>query len=651
MRKTLSQIFVLVLSSLLAFSQARVITGKITDASGSPVPYASVKVQSSGKGVTADENGNFTLEAAQGEVLQISAVGIRSKNFTVGADNAVNISVDKTGTLDEVVVTALNIRRDRKSVPYSAQNVSGEKLTIARETNLANAIAGKVAGVQIVGTPSVGFRSPNIRIRGVNTLSGEGPLYILDGTPVDANAINMDNVENLSVLKGAAATALYGQRAAGGVVLVTSRKGKKNTAPRVELNTAVSVERVGLLPKYQNEYAGGYSNDFIQFEYDPARHPASWESFNGQNILEYYADESWGPKMDGRLYRPYWSWFPGADFGKEIPLTPNKNNVQDFFETGLTTNNNISVAGGGNNFIYRLTYNNVYRSTPVPNTGQNRNFITLSTGFDLSKKITLNSNINYQTISRFGNFLEGYGSGLTGSFNQWFQRQLDMNRLKQYRNPDGSFNSWNILGPNDYDPNDPTAFLRPLYWDNPYYDVNENTPHLRSNRIYGDVGVTIDLLKHLSFTGTLRGDIYNDNSDARVTEGGLNTSSYSEASHTNSEYNYEGIFTFKNRYSDWDVEANAGGNMLNIKQLAYAGNTVGGLAIPGFYNLVSSRDRPFAKTSITNLKRNSLFARASLGWRSMLYVELSGRNDWSSALPSQNNSFFYPSAGVSFILS
>lgn len=651
MRKTLSQIFVLVLSSLLAFSQARVITGKVTDAGGSPIPYASVKVQSSGRGVTADENGNFSVEAAQGDVLQISAVGIRSLNYTLGADNAVTVQVEKTGTLNEVVVTALNIRRDRKSVPYSAQNVSGEKLTIARETNLANAIAGKVAGVQIIGTPSVGFRSPNIRIRGVNTLAGEGPLYILDGTPVDANAINMDNVENLSVLKGAAATALYGQRAAGGVVLVSSKKGRKNTAPKVELNTAVTVERVGLLPKYQNEYAGGYSNDFIQFEYDPARHPASWSSFNGQNILEYYADESWGPKMDGRSYRPYWSWFPGEDFGKEIPLTPNKNNVRDFFETGLTTNNNISISGGGQNFVYRLTYNNIYRSTPVPNTGQNRNFVTLSTGFDLSKKITFNSNINYQTTSQFGNFLEGYGSGLTASFNQWFQRQIDIKRLKQYRNPDGSFNSWNILGPNDYDPSDPTGFLRPLYWDNPYYDVYENAPNFRSNRVYGDVGVTVDLVKHLSFTGTLRGDIFNDNSDSRVTEGGLNLPGYSEGSNGNSEYNYEGILTYRNRFNDWDVETNVGGNKLTIKRVNYAGNTVGGLAIPGFYNLVSSRDRPFAKTSLTRLKRNSLFARASIGWRSTLYLELSGRNDWSSALPAGNNSFFYPSAGVSFILS
>jgi TonB-linked SusC/RagA family outer membrane protein len=651
MGKGLSQLFVLLLFSVVAFSQARTITGTVTDQSGAPVPFASVRVQGTQRGTTANENGVFSIQASQGDVLQVSAVGITATTITVGATDNYTVTVEKSGTLNEVVVTALNIRRDKKSVPYSAQNVSGEKLNIARETNLATAIAGKIAGVQIVGTPSVGFRSPNIRIRGVNTLSGEGPLYILDGTPVDANAINMDNVENLTVLKGAAATALYGQRAAGGVVLITSKKGRKNTAPKVEINTAVTFERVGLLPKYQNEYAGGYSNDFIQFEFDPSRHPADWASFDGQNMIEYYADESWGPKMDGRMYRPYWSWFPGEDFGKEIPLSPQKNNVRDFFETGITTNNNVAVSGGGGNFVYRLTYNNQNRKTPVPNSGQNRNFLTAATSFDLNKWITINSNINYQTTSRSGNFLEGYGGGLTASFNQWFQRQIDMDRLANYKNPDGSFNSWNILGPNDYNPANPNGFLRPLYWDNPYYDVNENTPTLKSNRVYGDVGLTVNLHKNFSVTGTMRGDIYNDNFNSRITQGGLSIPRYAEGSNMNNEYNFEGIATYTNKFNDWDVEANVGGNILKIQQKAYNGNTVGGLSIPGFYSLVSSRDRPFARTLLTRLQRNSLFARTSIGWNQMLYIELSGRNDWSSALPTGNNSYFYPSAGVSFILS
>ena len=652
MRKRLTQLIVLLLFSIMAFSQAKTVTGTVVDQTGAPVPFASIKIQGTSRGVTADENGAFTIQVNQGEVLQVSAVGIRGSNITVGAENNYNVTVEKTGLLTEVVVTAFNIRRDKKAIAYSAQNVSGEKLNIARETNLANAISGKVAGVQIVGTPSVGFRNPNIRIRGVNTLAGEGPLYVLDGTPVDASAINMDNVEDLTVMKGAPATAIFGQRAAGGVVVITSKKGKKNTAPKVELNTSLTVERVGLLPDYQNEYAGGYSNDFIQFVYNPAQHPAEWAAFDGQNILEYYADESWGPKMDGRLYRPYYSWFPGPDFGKEIPLVPQEDNVRDFFETGLTTNNNISISGGGQNFIYRLTYNNIFRSTPLPNSGQNRNFLTASTSFDLNKFITLSTNLNYQTTSRYGNFLEGYGAGITGSFNQWFQRQIDMKRLKNYKNPDGSFNSWNILGPNDYDPGDPGYFLRPLYWDNPYYDVYENTPHFRSSRVYGDVGVNVELSKSFSVRGTVRGDILSDNSDSRITEGGLNIPRYGEASNKNTEYNFEGIVAYKHTFADdWDIDANVGGNILTIKNFNYVGNTVGGLSIPGFYSLVSSKDRPFVKTSLTELHRNSLFARASLGWNQTVFVELSARNDWSSALPEDANSYFYPSAGISFVFS
>lgn len=665
MRKIATLLPALILLSVLALGQTRMISGTVTDNNGAPVPFASVNIKNTSKGTTADENGVFKLEAAEGTVLVISAIGVKAKEITVGTGDTYNVSVEAVSALDEVVVTALNIRRDKRSVSYSAQTVDGDKLTISRETNIASAIAGKVAGVQIVGSPSLTFGAPNIRIRGVNTLEGGdvrgdltatrinpvGPLYVLDGTPVDARAINMDNVENISVLKGAAATALYGQRAVGGVILVTSRKGKKNSAPVVELTSAFSFERVGILPDYQNEYAGGYSGDFIQFEYDAGRHPADWAAFDGQNIIEYYADESWGPRMDGREYRPYWSWFPGPDFGKTERLTARPDNVREFFETGLTFNNNISVSGGGNNYTYRLTYNNLNRTTPLPNSKQNRNFITASGSFDLTKKITLTNNINFQTISQEGNFLQGYGSGITASFNQWFQRQLDIKRLRNYKNPDGSFNSWNILGPDDYDPEDPTGFLRPLYWDNPYYDVNENIPTLSSDRVFGDVGFSYDIFPNFRLNGTVRADIYNENGTARVTEGGLNLASYSESSRKNEEWNYEALLSYRKKTGDWDIDANIGGNLLRIKRVIYDGATVGGLSIPGFYSLVSSLDRPTVETQTIKLHRNSLFARASFGWRSMLYLDISGRNDWSSALPIDNNSYFYPSAGVSFVFS
>lgn len=639
-------------------------TGRVIGPEGGPVPNASVLIAGSQTGTVTNENGEFSISVPKNRMLVISAVGYTTIEVSPGENLVVRLT-QAGSELSEVVVTALGVRREKKSLTYSAQVVDGEKLTISRETNLASALAGKVAGVQVVGAPSVGFGVPNIRIRGVNTLEGGnvrndlnpnnvspvGALYILDGTPVDARAINMDNIENISVLKGAAATALYGQRAAGGVVLVTSKKGKKNMRPVIELNTAVTAERIGLLPDYQNEYAGGYSGDFLQFDYDPARHPASWASFDGQNYLEYYADESWGPRMDGREYRPYWSWFPGPDFGKTEQLLPREDNVKDFFETGLTFNNNVSVTGGGDSYTYRLTYNNINRTTPLPNSAQNRNFLSLATSLDIIKNLTVISNLNFQTTSQKGNFLDGYGAGITGSFNQWFQRQLDVKRLKNYKNPDGTFNSWNILGPDDYDPADPSYFLKPLYWNNPYYDVFENAPRLRSNRILGDIGLRYEIINGLTFTGTVRGDIYRENTNGRVTEGGLNQPGYNEGSVSANEYNFEGILGYRKKFRDFDLDANFGGNMLRIQREIYNGNTVGGLAIPGFYSLASSKDKPFAKTNLVQLHRNSLFARASLGWRNMLYLDLSGRNDWSSALPLDNNSYFYPSAGLSFVFS
>jgi TonB-linked SusC/RagA family outer membrane protein len=663
MRKIATLLPALILLSVLALGQSRMISGTVTDNQGVPVPFASINIKNTTRGTTADENGNFKLEAAAGQVLVISAIGVKPKEITIGTGDTYAVQMEAVSALNEVVVTALNIRRDKRSVTYSAQAVDGEKLTISRETNLANAIAGKVAGVQVVGTPSIGFGAPNIRIRGVNTLDGGdvrsdvnssrinpvGPLYVLDGTPVDARAVNMDNVENITVLKGAAATALYGQRAVGGVILVTSKKGKKNSPAQVEFTSAFSIERVGLLPEYQNEYAGGYSGDFLQFEFNPAQHPAEWAAFDGQNILEYYADESWGPKMDGREYRPYWSWFPGADFGKTERLLGRADNVREFFETGLTFNNNIAISGGGGNYTYRLTYNNLNRTTPLPNSKQNRNFITASGSFDVNKKITVSSNLNIQTISQQGNFLQGYGSGITASFNQWFQRQLDMKRLRNYKNEDGSFNSWNILGPGDYDPDDPKAFLRPLYWDNPYYDVYENVPYLTSSRFFGDVGVSYDIFRNVRLSGNIRGDVYDENSNSRVTEGGLNQPGYTEGARRNEEWNYEALVSYRKKAGDWDIDANLGGNLLRIKRVIYSGATDGGLAIPGFYSLASSLNRPIVETNTFRLHRNSIYARASLGWRSMIYLDLAGRNDWSSALPDDNNSYFYPSAGLSFV--
>ena len=634
---------VLFVCTAAALSAQRTVTGTVTDISGVPLIGANILIKGTNTGVITEVDGSFSIEVpANYNILMFSYTGFETKELDIPSSNVLNVSLAEGITLSEAVVTALGITREKKSLSYAAQEVEPKALNISRSSGFIDALSGKVAGVQLVGSPSSGFREGNIRIRGVNGLNGVDPLYVLDGTPVDAGAINMDNVESVSILKGPAATALYGQRAAGGVVVVTSKKGVSGKGLGIEFNSSSTFDRVSLIPAYQNEYAGGYSQDFLKFSFNPAIHPASWSAFDGQNLLEYSGDESWGPRMDGTLYRPYYSWYEGPDFGKEVPLVPQPNNVKDFFDTGKNLNNNVSFSGGGENFNFRVNYNNISKTLVLPNTSQVKNIVTVNGSYDLSKLITVGANINYKNTDQQGNILEGYGGGLTGSFNQWFQRQIQVDKLRNYKNADGTFNSWNIQSPEN---------TKPLYWDNPYYDLYENVPHYNEGRIYGDVNVTLNFSEHFKVQGFVRSDKQNWVGDSRYTEGGLGTPYFSTYNGSNSEWNYEGLVSYSNRSNDFSYDFNLGGNIRNDNAKRFSAGTVGGLAIPGFYNIASSVDKP--NVSATNYEKvvRSVYGRGSVGYKDFLYLEASVRNDWSSALPTGNNSYLYPMVGMSFVFS
>ncbi|GAB3200680.1 hypothetical protein GCM10027293_22010 [Pontibacter aydingkolensis] len=330
-------------------AQVRTVTGKVTDAStNQPLPGVAVLVKGTTVGTATAVDGSYTINVPEGgNTLVFRFIGYQTIERSIGnaATMDVAIPVD-TRQLDEVVVTALGYQREKETLPYSVGAVSSENLTYAKSNDVSTALVGKVSGVQIQGSPSSNFDNGNIVIRGANSLNtSQPPLYVVDGTITDQNAVIMDNVESISVLKGAAATALYGVRAANGVVMITSKKGTRG-APTVELNLSAAFERPSVMMPYQDEYAGGYSSNsrspgttydnegYYIFKYKPGTHPESWASFDGQRIIDYGSDESWGPKMNGQLYRPYWSWYPGADFGKMVPLTPQPDNVKDFYQTG-----------------------------------------------------------------------------------------------------------------------------------------------------------------------------------------------------------------------------------------------------------------------------------------------------------------------------
>ena len=649
----------------MALAQTTTVTGKITDAKGAPVESATVKEKGTSNATTADANGLFKITVKQNAVLQISATGFAS--FEVAAAKASKITLQESvDNLSEVVVTALGVKREKKALGYSVQEVKGENLTIAKSTDVSTSLAGKVAGIQVVGSPSSAFDNGSILIRGVTGLGPQEPIFVVDGTITNQSAVLMDNVENLSVLKGPAATALYGQRAANGAVVITTKRGSRKKFSGVEVNLGATFEKIALLPPYQNEYAGGYSSSYTNknslgagylddqgyyiFNYDPTVHPASWASFQGQKMLEYGADESWGPKINGSMYRAYWSWYPGKEFGQLTPMVAQPNNVKDFFQTGLNLNNSVAFTSGGEGHNFRLTYGNQQRTLVIPNANRDQHQIALNGSFDVGKKMTISTDVTYTTFATKGAPAEGYdlsGLNITQNFNQWFQRQLDMDRMKQYREADGSLNSWNIGDPNAT--SDFSSYGVPQYWDNPYFVVAENYTTQKQNRLVGNIGFNYKFNNHLSLQSNARMNSYYNENDGRMATGSLTLPYYRQAQNQYKEMNYEANLIYKNKFGAFSVDGLAGGNIRRNSYSQMSLATEGGLSSPIYFDIAASVSRPSYSRGYEKKIVNSFYGKASVGYKDFIFVDATLRNDWSSALPTANNSYLYPSVSSSFI--
>jgi TonB-linked SusC/RagA family outer membrane protein len=667
MRKLLLTQLLLCLFALPLLAQDIAVSGKVTSAEdGSVLPGVNITVKGTSRGTSSDASGSFQLNAPANSTLVFSFIGFTSQEIAVG--NRTTLAVVMTpdaSQLQEVVVTALGISREKKALNYAVQDLKSDKLNFARDQNVGNALAGKIAGVQVLGQSGAKFGNPNIRIRGVNSLSGGDPLYVVDGTPTDISQVNMDDVENLTVLKGPSATALYGNRASAGVIVITTKRAKSGET-RLDINHSTTLDMVALLPKYQNEYGGGYSQEWETFQYDPKIHPSSWASFNGQKILDYSADESWGPRMDGSPHRSAFSWQQGPEFGQLTPFSPQPNNVREFFEKPVSNNTNIAFSKGTDAFQSRISYTHIINNGIIPNSSQTRDFVSAKNAITFAKNLTANLNINYtstntknQPADRYGSTggtspqnsgLTGTGSPLTisnsvlngynqtmGMFNQWFQRQLKMDDLRNYQNPDGTFRSWNIGGPTD---------PRPKYWDSPYTQAYENTNTNRSDRLFGDIGLTYQFTPALKASATVRRDQNAYYQQGRIAIGTLNEGGLGGFStlNTNSrENNYEVLVNYNQNFKDLSVVANAGGNIRYNRTDVLFQATQGGLSAPGFYNIAASINRPLANNFLFERQVNSVFGNVSLGFRDFVFVEASIRNDWSSTLPKANNSYLYPS--------
>ena len=630
---------------MIAVQAQKSIHGQIKDEEGKPVPYASITVKGQSKGTTADANGKFSIpNMADNAVLLISSQGFLPVEISVSATTSWNISLKPApGQLQEVVVTtALGVTRTQRSTGYATQKITADKLTSTKIADINTALAGKVAGVQVRGGSGAKFGSSSIRLRGVNTLGGGNPIYVVDGVIVNPDGINPDDVESVNVLKGPAATALYGQRGSEGAVVINSKKGNKKGIG-VDLNHTTTFERVYILPDYQNEYGGGISQDWLTFNYNPATMPASLAPLHGAKYYRYDVDESWGPKMDGTLHAPWYAWDASdPEFGQLKPFNPQPDNVRDFFRTGVANNTTVAFSKAGQEFSTRVSFTNLTRTGVVPNSKQQKNWVTLSNTIDLTNRFTIGTNINYVYESLSNVPLEGYNTQTTGSFNQWFQRNTEIDKLKRYKRDDGTYTSWNISSPTN---------LATKYWDNPYTEVYENTSRNYAQRVYGSATASYKILQGLKLSAIVRGNFVNTNGDSRTASYTINTPRYASFETKFRETNILGAIEYEKTFSNFSLSAAAFGELMKQQNENVTAATNGGFIIPNVYNVSNSLNEKNATNFISTRKINSLYGYTTLGYRNMVFVELSIRNDISSTLSNGNNSYVYGSASGSFVFS
>lgn len=637
------------------------ITGVVTDQqSGDLLAGVNIVVVGTQIGTATDANGRYSLQNVPAGTYEIEArfLGFNNVRQSASVTNGQTITLNFEMTasaveLDGLVVTALGISRDQRSIGYATQRVDGDNLTFANEKNVIGTLAGKVAGVQVVGASGASMGgTQKIKIRGVNSISGGGePLIVVDGTPISnanfagssgadygnlAQDVNPEDIESIDVLKGPAASALYGIRGQYGVIMITTKKGTKGSDRfTVELNSSLAFEQVTNIMPYQNLYGGGNRQTWLI-------------DANGDPYVQTGVDESWGPRMDGTLVRQVFSYYPqDPTFGQKTPFVAHPDNIKDYFELGRNFSQGFTVSGGGASTNFRLSFNDTRIDGIEPNTFLNRNNVGISAGADVSDKWRVSTNLNYATNSaqRPSQGAEA-GSRYMG---QWFQRNMDMNRLKDYKYPDGTFLHWNLSSTRNAQGG--VNSFNPLYFSNPYFIAYENPSNDNRDRLFGDVGVSYQVMPELTLNANIRTDLYVQNIENRRAFGGTGTPFYSVGKYQNKEMNYEFLAQYRKNWKEFTFNANVGANMYTRDYSYVSQSTVGGLSAPGFYNIDASIDRPNTNSYKLEKQVNSLYGLFSLGYRDTYYLDVSIRNDVSSALPKSNNSYWYPSISGSVVFS
>ncbi len=647
-------LFIGILGNVIA--QQRTLSGKVTSAEdGTPLPGVSVVVSGTTVGTVTTGSGDYSLKVPDGSgSLSFSFIGMKTQTIQIGELNTINVSMEMTSeVLSEVVATALGIKRETKALGFAVQEIGQEDLSASRELNVTNFLTAKVAGVQIQKTAGGSTGSSAITIRGAKSLLGNNqPLFVVDGVPITnighssggtfddrqdlgdgVGDLNSEDVESMTVLKGPSATALYGARGSNGVILITTKTGKKRKGIGVEVNSNTSIETINQVPTFQNYYANGYedTNIYGSFIEIPAGSGKMYET------MDTWHGDTYGPPLDGRrtIVDPY--VFPEDMFKKTLVLLPQPaNNVRDFYNSGLNTANSIAISGGNDNTIARLSISNNTTKGIVPNWKTSKQTIVLSASSEVTDYLTFDGKVNY--IHDEGNQRPYMGEMYQGgNFPRIFSRMsrtIPLSFLEEYYEKTGEPGNW------------------PGISINPYYVLNELKNEDSKDRIIGQISATLKLAPWLSLLGRAGTDFYTQ-TQKRTWPVGAPRSENHGGRIVNDIYgvkdiNADVILTGNKALSNkFNLNVSLGSSIL-YQQRDHTQLDGRNFKADGVFDIANCIDI-YPYTYISKKEMQSVYATAQLAYNNYLFLDVTGRNDWSSALGKDNYSFFYPSVSASFV--
>ncbi|HEX7904099.1 MAG TPA: SusC/RagA family TonB-linked outer membrane protein [Chitinophagaceae bacterium] len=669
MRKIASLFTVLMCCCALAFAQTRTITGTVKDGKGSPVPFASITIKGTTSGTSADKNGNFSIEAKEGQSLLISSASFNEQEVKIGASTTLDVTLQSQGNLQEVVVTALGIRRTRNQTPYAAQQIRGDEVSKTRTNNFVQNLSGKIAGLDIKQTNTLGG-STNVVIRGTKSLTGDNQaLFVVDGVPFNnsntstanqrtgrggydygsaAADINPDDIETITVLKGAAASALYGSQGSNGVILITTKKGRRGLG--ITVNSGFTMGKVDktTFAKYQKEYGAGYGR---YYEDPTARF--LYRDIDGNGTLDLVTplseDASYGHAFDPNLMVYQWDAFDpkSPNFGKARPWLAAENDPTSFLETSLSSNQSIYFDGASEKGTFKLGYTRTDDKGILPNSSVTKNLVNFGGTYNVTSKLTAGASLSFSNIEGKGRYGTGYDDkNVMTNFRQWWQTNVDIKEQKEAYFRDHKNVTWNWADPTD---------LTPIYWDNPYFTRHENFENDSRNRYFGNVNLNYKITSWLNILGRISLDNYDEIQEERQALGSVTTSSYQRFNRSYRETNYDLLLNLdKDLSTDINFKALLGANIRRQHTESIRASTNGGLIVERIYSLTNTANPINAPTEFDGIRQvNGVFAGAGFTWKDLVTLDATIRRDASSTLPqgTGNNTYYYPSVSAGLVFS